>query len=254
MRKLLNLGLLSALLLTGCSSLVPKRVELGQDKVEKMPVPKASERETQRQVAQRAAQKADETLRAAILDNSSSSVVTPAAETTILTESVSRSIGPPVNPSSLTSDKLARKLDTAVAVLNKRLDDFRDDNDKNIGHKIEGTGFLQVPYFVWLGGALVLIFIAVIAVGIGWTLLKMYGMSNPPVALGLKAVQTGGALAAKAVGQLVNGGEKFKNWLKTDLPNVSDAVKKQIEELFISAHKESSDETVQTVVKELIRK
>lgn len=254
MKRFLSLVALTTFLLTGCSSLIPKRVELGQDKVEKMPVAKSSERETQRQTAQRAALRADETLRAAILEDSSPAVVTPAAETTVLAGAVSRSLGPPTKPSTDSTDILARKLDTAIAKLNARVDDFRYDNDKNFGKAIEGTGFLQIPYVVWLGGAFVLVFIIVIVVGIGWTALKAYSFSNPPVALGLKAVQTGGALAAKAVGQLVGGGEKFKGWLKTELPHVSDEVKKQVEELFISAHKESSDETVRNVVKELVQR
>lgn len=255
MKKLFLLGVL-AVLLSGCSSLIPKRVELGQDKVEKMPVAKPAEREVQRQVAQRASQKADETLRAAILEDASPVVVTPAAETVVLADAVSRSLGPPNKPADtdLASERLARKLDSSVAALNRRIEDFREDNDKNAGHKIEDTGFLKVPYFVWLGGAFVLIAIAVVLAGLAWTALKIYGISNPPVGLGIKAVQTGGALAAKAVGQLVGGGEKFKGWLKTELPHVSDEVKQQVEDLFHSAHKETADEAVQHVVAELTRK
>jgi len=255
MKKLFLLGVL-ATLLTGCSSLVPKRVELGQDKVEKMPVAKPSEREVQRQVAQRAAVKADETLRAAIMEDASPVVVTPAAETVVLSDAVSRSLGPPSKPAAkdLASEQLARKLDASVAALNKRIEEFREDNDKNAGHKIEDTGILKVPYFVWLGGAFVLIAIAVVVAGLAWTALKIYGISNPPVGLGIKAVQTGGALAAKAVGQLVGSGEKFKSWLKTELPHVSEDVKKEIEDLFVSAHKETCDEAVQHVAEELTRK
>ena len=241
---------------SGCGSLVPKRVELGQDKVEKMPIAKPAEREVQRQVAQRAAVKADETLRAAIMEDASGVVVKPAAETAVLTDSVSRSLGPPSKPADpdVASERLARKLDASVAALNRRIEEFRDDNDKNAGHKIEGTGFLQVPYFVWLGGAFVLIVVCVVIAGLAWTALKIYGISNPPVALGLKAVQTGGSLAAKAVGQLVHGGERFKEWLHTELPHVSDDVKKAILDLHESAHKETADEAVQHVVKELTRK
>lgn len=248
--------ILAGALLSGCSSLIPKRVELGQDKVEKLPVAKASERETQRQAAQRVAKRAEQTLRSAILEDASTNVVTPAAETSVLANAVSGSLGPPQKPASesLTSEELARKLDSSVAALNRRIESFREDNDKNAGHKIEGTGFLQVPYVVWLGGAFVLIFVLIIAVGIGWTLLKMYAMSNPPVALGLKAVQTGGALASKAVGQLVAGGEKYKNWLKTELPEVSEEIKTKLLDLFQSAHLESSDEAVQHVVKELTKR
>lgn len=243
-----------ALSLVGCS-IIPKRVELGQDKVEKFPVAKAREVEVQRQAAQRAAAKADETLQAAIKTDSAPEVVSPAAETKVLTESVSRSLGNPLSvaPIGVKSDALAAKLDTAGAKLNRRIDDFKDDNNKNIGHKIEGTGFLQVPYIVWLGGAVALFFVGLIIAGVLWTALKMYGLSNPPVALGVKAVQVGGAVAARSVGQLIKGGEKFKGWLKTEVPEITDEARAKIEDLFHSAHKESQDEQVQNVVKELTK-
>lgn len=255
MKKLISLAL-GLTLLVGCSTLIPKRVELGQDKVEKLPVAKSSERETQRQAAQRAALRADETYRAAISEGSTPAVVLPAAETTVLADSVSRSLGPPLSPASpsLPSEALARKLDTAVAKLNSRIDDFRDDNDKNAGKKIEGTGFLQIPYIVWLGGAVVLFIALFVVVGLGWTALKAYSLSNPPVALGLKAVSLGGSLASKAVGQLVKGGEKFKEKLQSEIPGLTDEARKQIEAAFISAHKESSDEVVRSAVKELVQK
>ena len=243
-----------ALTFTGCSSLIPKRVELFQDKVEKLPVAKSSERETQRQAAQRAAQKSEQTLQAAIDTEALPVVVAPAAEAAVLTKSVSQSLGPPLSPATQPSDELAKKLDTAVAKLNARIEEFREDNDKNAGHKIEDTGFLKIPYLVWLGGALVLGFIALIIVGVLWTFLKMYALSNPPVALGVGAVQAGGALASKGFGQLMAGGEKFKGWVKTDLPEVSDATKEKILELFTSAHKEESDKPVRDIVDALTKK
>lgn len=251
--KKIFLGLALAITLTGCSSLIPKRVELGQDKVEKMPVAKSSEREIQRQVAQRLTQKADETYRAAIAAEAPDPVVVPAAESAVLAKANSTSLGPPLKPANpyLPSAELAAKLDNAVASLNRRVEEFREDNDKNAGHKIEGTGFLQVPYFVWLGGAAVFFLIIFIVISVGWTLLKLYGMSNPPVALGLKAVQTGGALASKAVAQLISGGKKFEERLATKVKGLSEEAKTEIVELFRSAHKEESDKDVRSVVDHL---
>lgn len=254
MKLISALFLALALFFTGCSSLIPKRVELGQDKVEKVPVAKSSERETQRQAAQRAAQKSEQALQAALDTDAAPVVVAPAAEASVLTKSVSQSLGPPMSPATQPSEELARKLDTAVAKLNARIEDFREDNDKNAGHKIEGTGFLQIPYFVWLGGALVFGFIAFVIVGILWTALKAYGMANPGVGLGVKAVQVGGAAASRGFGQLVAGGEKFKGWVKTELPEVSEEVREKILELFHSAHKEEADKQVQDVVDALVKK
>jgi hypothetical protein len=249
--KLILLALL-VVSLSGCS-LIPKRVELGQDRVRPFPVAKASEIETQRQAAQRAATKSRELLVAAVDENASPRVVEPAQEVTVLTESISRSLGPPLRsaPVDQTSLELSRRLDAALAKLNQRLDSFKEDNDKNAGKKIEGTGFLQIPYFVWLGGVVLLSFVGLIILGVLWTFLKMYALSNPPLALGLNAVATGGKVAAKAVSQLVAGGEKFKSWLQTEVPEISDSLRTKIVDLFHSAHKESQDTTVQQAIDEL---
>ena len=145
MKRLFALLALSSVLFTGCSSLIPKQVEFFQDKVERFPVAKSSEKEIQRQAAQKAAEQARETLKAALIDGSTVAVVKPADETVKLTDSVSRSLGPPVSPSKLPADELSQKLDHAVAKLNQRLDDFKADNDKNAGKKIEDTGLFKVP-------------------------------------------------------------------------------------------------------------
>lgn len=249
--KLIFLALL-AVALSGCS-LVPKRVELGQDRVRAFPVAKASENETQRQAAQRAATKSQQVLLAAIEEQSSPKVVDPAKEVTVLTESISRSLGPPLRsaPIDQTSLELSRRLDAAIAKLNQRLDGFKEDNDKNAGKKIEGTGFLQIPYFVWLGGVVLLSFVGIVILGVLWSFVKLYSLSNPPLALGLNAVAVGGKVAAKAVSQLVAGGEKFKGWLQTEVPEISESLRTKLVDLFHSAHKESQDTTVQQAIDEL---
>jgi hypothetical protein len=109
---------------------------------------------------------------------------------------------------------------------------------------------LQVPYFLWLGIIAAIIFVA-------WTVLKIVAnvaaAGSPPVALGLTAVRTGGKLASLAVGQLVAGGEKFKGWLKTEVPELSEEARKKIEDLFNSAHKETQNEDVRAVVDKLTK-
>lgn len=249
--KLIALAIL-VIAMSGCS-LIPKRVELGQDRVRAFPVAKASEIETQRQAAQRAATKSREVVIAAVDENSSPSVVEPAKEVNVLAESISRSLGPPLRsaPVNQTSLDLSSRLDTTLAKLNQRLDSFKEDNDKNEGKKIEGTGFLQIPYFVWLGGVGLLCFIGFIVLGVLWTFVKVYALSNPPIALGLNAVATGGKVAAKAVSQLVAGGEKFKGWLKSEVPEMSDSLRAKVEDLFHSAHKENQDDTVRQAIDEL---
>jgi hypothetical protein len=238
--------------LTGCGTLIPKRVEFGQDKVKAVPTQTDREKETQRRAAALAAQKARETREAALTNNAPPAVTVPARDTEALTEAVSESLGPPKHdPSGDDPQALAAELRVAIAKLNARLDSFRDKNDENIGKKIEGTGFLQIPYFVWLLMVVVVGFVGLILLGIGWSFLKMFAMSNPPVALGVNAVAMGGKLTARAVSQLIKGGEAFKDALGGV---VSDpALLERVKELFRTSHKAAQDEHLQDAVKELTK-
>lgn len=243
MKRFLAL-LLCLPLLAGCSSLIPKPVEFFQDKVHKVPSQKSSERETQRQTAQRAAEKAREVLDAALIEDASTAVVTPAKEVEQLTGSVSRSLGPPVSPSSLTSEELSRKLDKAIAKLNQRLDEFKADNDENAGKKIEGTGAFSVPYFLWVaivGGVIFVIFLVL------KTLVHVAAAGNPAIGMGLQAVQLGGRGAAALAKEVIHGGEIFKEKLAAEMPELQE----KIEALFNSAHKEAQSPASQDAVKKL---
>jgi len=244
-KRLLALLGLSAVLFTGCSSLIPKQVEFFQDKVEQYPTAKRAEREIQRQAAQRAAEKADETMVAAIKEGSSPTVVEPAKETTKLTDAVSRSLGPPAYPSSDPSDVLSRKLDHAIAKLNQRLDEFKADNDKNVGHKIEDTGLFKVPYFAWLalvGAGLFVVYFVL------KTLVHVAAAGNPAVGLGLHAVQLGGRGVAALAKEVIHGGEIFKEKIAAEMPEVAE----RIEKIFQSAHREAQSPATQEAVKKLI--
>lgn len=245
MKRLLALLALSSVLFTGCSSLFPKKVEFFQDKVEQFPVPKGSEREIQRQAAKQAAEKAEQTLNAALTEGSTPAVVDPAKDTAKLTDSVSRSLGPPLSPSDDPSVVLARRLDHAIAKLNQRLDDFKADNDKNVGHKIEDTGLLKIPYFAWLGivGAVIMVVYLVLK-----TVVHVAAAGNPAVALGLNAVQLGGRGAAALAKEVIHGGEIFKEKIAAEMPEI----REKIEALFASAHKEAQSLASQEAVKKLI--
>lgn len=254
MKKLFLLLPLLVGLLTGC--IMPKPIEFGQDRVHRLPTAKPRETEVQRQTAQRAAVKAQETLQAAIDSDANNAVVAPATETAVLTESVSRSVGPPLSPApdTITSKELAKQLDTAVAKLNSRLEDFRKDNDENAGKKIEGTGVFQMGYITYL----VFMFFALVAAVIGFKVLKTFahvaGVANPGVAVGVRAVEMGGAAASRALGQLIKGGENFKDKLAKELPELDASLKAKVEELFRTAHQTAQDEDVQYAVKALTRK
>lgn len=242
MRRCLIIAL-SVLLLAGCSTFVPKRVEFFQDKVAQMPEPTAREREVQKQTAQRAYERAQQTYTAALTNHCVPAVTIPAEDTVILTRSVSTSLGPPVSPATEPSKELAARLDSVVAKLDRRLEDFREDNDKNTGKKIEGTGVFTVPYFVWVGGALALAFI-------GFQVLKLVltvaAAANPGAGLALGGLTVAGNVAAKGIAQIVKGGQNFKDWVGK---NVDDSkLKEQLIEAFRAAHQQAQDTDVQHLV------
>ena len=240
-------------LLSGGCSLIPKPVEFGQDKVEKLPVAKPSERETQRQAAHRLAQKTDEALKAAIDEGSSTKVIEPATDSAVLARAIKTSVGPPTKPASdtLTSEELALRVERAIAKLNERVEGFRRDNDENAGKKIEGTGFLQIPYFAWLLIVAGAGFVGLLVLSVLWTIFKMYAASNPPVALGLKAVSMGGKATASLVSQLIKGGETFKDMVDKTVQDPT--LKEKVLEMFKTAHMTEQSPEHQEVVKELTK-
>lgn len=249
MKRLAAALTLIALIVTGCGTLFPKRVEFGQDKVEKFPTAKPAEQEVQRQAALRAKEEAARTLQAAILEQTSPAVIDPATASAKLTDSLSLSLGPPLHPSTDASEALARRLDIAIAKLNHRIDNFKADNDQNAGKKIEGTGWLSVPYFIWMGGLAVVGFIGFIILGVAWTALKAFSISNPPLALGLNAVQLGGKAVKNVAGQLLKGGERFKERIETEIEDP--ALAARIKQIFRDEHEKAQSPEVQKIVEHL---
>lgn len=236
------------LMLSGCSFLLPKKVEFFQDKVQAFPEAKAGEREVQRRAAFRAEVKAKETLNAALATDADLTVVKPAAETVDLTDAVATSLGPPNKPASASqsSEDLARELRMSVAALNKRIESFKADNNENAGKKIEGTGVFQIGYFsMWaliLGGLVIV-----------WFGLKVYGMVNPVVGLGVNTVgRVSSTLLRRSVTELSEGGEWFKQAIeKHTAPALT---KEQILELFAREHMAAQSRDVQSIIKDLTKK
>ena len=237
--------LLLPLFLAGCGILAPKNVELFQSKVKAVPEFKASERETQRETAALAHEKAQETLVAAVAEGSSEAITAPASDAVSLTKSVSVSLGPPLSPTILPAEAQAKKLDSAVASLNKRLDDFKQRNNEFAGKKIEGTGVFQIGYFsMWLW--------IIIALAVIWGALKIYGLVNPVVGIGVNTVgRVTSTVLKKGVSEIVQGGEWFKEYLseqKSDLLS-----KREVLDLFQRAQVEAQSRDVQTLVENLTR-
>lgn len=235
--------MLSGLLLSGCS-LIPKSVEFGQKKVRAFPTHPAAQLESERQAVALAAARAREAEKIADADNSTAAI--PAGESAELSEAVGRSIGPPSSAWSGEAAALSRKLDGLTAKYNKLLDKFADRNDEFAGKKIEGTGFLQIPYFVYIGGIFVIGWII-------WMVLRAVTTAaagaNPAVAVGLKAAQVGGRALSRGFSQLVKGGEQFKDEVKKEFSDAE--VQEKVLKLFRASHQTSQDADVQSLIKNL---
>lgn len=232
-------------LMTGCS-LIPKSVEFGQKKVKEFPSHPASQLEKQRQAVALAAEKAREAEKIAEADKSEASK--PAGESAVLSEAVGRSIGPPSAPWSGESGVLAQRLDSLTAKYNRLLEKFADRNDEYAGKKIEGTGFLQIPYFVYVG-------LVIGVVWLVWIILRAVttaaAAANPGVAVGMKVAQVGGRALSRGFSQLIKGGEQFKDRLKKEVNDPE--LQKKLLEIFQASHRTNQDADVQELVKNLTK-
>jgi hypothetical protein len=248
MMKALLIAFLSLGLLTGCGTLMPKKVELFQDKVEKFPDKKASEREVQREAAQNAAREANALVKAVLTNAPVTNVLKRAEATAELTDALSDSLGPPISPSKTEPAKLADKLNTTTGKIIERVFDFKGANNENAGKKIEGTGLIRVSYFAWVGGILVLLFLGYIALKVVATL---GAAANPAVGVGVNAVSMGAKGIAKALSQVIKGGQKFKQGLDAKIQDKT--TRDEILALFKASHKESQDAEVQKAVSHLTK-
>jgi len=232
------------LVLTPGCGLIPKSVEFGQDKVRRFPAHPVAQLEAERQAVQLAATRAREAEIIASIDESAAAV--PAGEAADLSEAVGRSLGPPASPWSAEISALTQKLDAQTAKYNALLVKFKAGNDENAGKKIEGTGFLQVPYFVYLGIVLGVVWVV-------WMLLKTFanvaGAANPGVAVGLKVAQVGGKVLSRGFSQLLKGGQDFKKKLETEVADPE--LREKVLEAFRASHVQAQDTDVQNLVKNL---
>ena len=90
---------------------------------------------------------------------------------------------------------------------------------------------------------------------IAWHLAKVIltGLSaaNPGALVGVGAMNVTGALAGKAATQVINGGKNFLKWVNEEIEN--SALKQQITDAFVAAHKQAQDDDVKAVVKPLVK-
>lgn len=251
MKSYLPIVLSSILLFTGCG-LLPKRVELFQKKVQAFPEQSATYSEVQKRAAQLAKDRAQQTLIAAVQEKSSTNVVSPAADTAQLSDAVSTSLGPPKYPAGTndSANALADELRTQIAKLDRKIDSYKEANEKVEGKKIEGTGLISVPYFVWAGGF-------VLIVVVGWHLAKIAlsaaSVANPGFGIAVGGMNVASGVAGKAITQIVAGGKDFMSWVGSKEAALDPAIQAKITEAFTTAHKLNQDSDVQAIVKPLTK-
>jgi hypothetical protein len=251
MKKILStIGLATAalaigLFFTGCSSLVPHRVEFFQSKVKGFPEQSDTLKEDQRKAAALASIRATETYLAAVKDGAPVSVTAPAKDTIDLTHALSTSLGPPkyLYKGPTSTKNLVDSLNYDVAKFNGKIEDFKERNDKFEGKKIEGTGIFSVGYFTYVGIILLVLFLL-------WTALKMYGMVNPVVGTSTSLVgRVSSSVLSKGIQEVTAGGEAFKSYIAQS--GIEDKIKAEVLDLFSRAHKENQSSDVQKIVQTL---
>lgn len=244
------LAILACIMLAGCGTLVPKQVEFFQDKVEPFPEYKEYAQELQRQLVQRLEQKSNETVLAAVAEQTSTNVVAPAKEVQRLAIAESVFVGPPLKPASpaVPSEVVAAKVEKAVAKHNEAVQEFKKESNENVGKKIEGTGLIRIPYLYWIGG---IIAVLVVLYFVGKLILSAAATANPGAAIGLNVVNAATSVIAKGFSQLVKGGEDFKDWVGKEVQDAG--LKEKILKQFQSTHMQAQDKDVQDTVRALTK-
>jgi hypothetical protein len=248
--------LLSLLLTTGCSTLIPKNVEFGQDKVDKFPTPDEDFRETQRQAADLLSRQLDAIEENLLAEGSSPDEVRPVGEAASLADALSTSLGPPLKTFDLSAVKawkgppllvLSDELERLTAEYIADVGEFAEDNDENAGKKIEGTGWLQIGYFSYIAIIAFLGFCGYIALKVVSTL---GAAANPAVGLGLNIAKVPAKIASSALGHVLRGGEQFKNAV-TKKANLTS---EEVLAMFREHQERAQDEQSKELVKHLTKK
>lgn len=233
---------LLCILLSGCT-LIPKPVEYFQDRVQPVPERTAASEDSLRQAARLAAERAADTERAALTTEAPQQVLLPARDTVVLTETVSDRLGPPSAPWRGEIEALVARMDAQEVRFQRELSTYRDRVQENVGKPIEGTGTIQVGYFTHL-----LILAALFAVA--WMIVRIIAIFNAPVAVGLKTIEGSSRFLGRALAEVVEGGQEFKERiakLLADQPEVAE----RILEAFRDAHRMTQSRDTQTTIQRL---
>lgn len=232
-------GLLMVLSLSGCFA--PKAVEFGQRKVKPFPEKEESHVEKEKQAVARIVQEAREAEARARREGSTAAE--PAANAAQVGEALARSLGPPAGQYRGPATNLVGRLDGETSGFAENLAGYRAYVTQDVGKKIEGTGWFKIGYFSYLAlmaGLLILV----------WVGLKIYGMVNPVVGLGINSAgRISSGVLKRAVAEISQGGEWFKQYLSES--DLDEQVKAKVKDLFSRGQVEAQSSDVQIVVEKL---
>jgi len=246
MKKILSLLLASLLLagISGCSLLSPGKKEFFQTKMPAFPE-KTKVEEKQKQAATYLAEQVGLAYDAALLSQTTNTVMVPLREARTVAEPLAESLGPPTTPykgpaTNLVADlrQLEARYDAALRKLEAKLGDLE-------GKKIEGTGLIQMGYFTWL-----LLLFGVIA--LLFFILKIVAIFNPPVQVATSAISAGAHVLRRGFSEVIEAGEKFKDMVKAKVEDPE--TQEYILDLFRRAHMETQSRDVQQVIQHLTAK
>ncbi len=210
-----------------------------------MPDYSTKDNETLRQTAKLAAVKAAETERAALATASAPEVISPAQDTVKLTDAVSDRLGVPEKAWTGDLAILLKSMDAQNARYQTALDAYRDEVRDLAGKKVEGTGLFQVGYFTHI----IIITVTIFAIlAIAWLALRIFALFNPPVALGVSAIQGGTRFLSRALSEVIEGGQAFETRIRQRLANQPDLAESILED-FRTAHRAKQSRDVQAVVR-----
>lgn len=132
-----------------------------------------------------------------------------------LTKSIQSSVGIPKKEVMATDINVKNILDDLRAENvrhTQEIKNYFEKMEKLEGKKVEGTGLIRVSYFTAL---LVVILIPIIL----FIAVKIFLVFNPAVGA---SVSVAGGVAKKALSEVVYGGERFKNLVKSKYENAED--------------------------------
>ena len=244
----LSFGIVVVCLAASCG-LIPKAVEFGQKSVPKPPEKTAKADEADKQAVSIINKDINKAIIASIRENASTNITDPLFDMSPLGTALALSLGPPLKEWNDSSTNLVTQINKNTANLDKAIDKFDAKIAPLVDHKVENTGFLKIPYFLYLGIVLGGGFLIYKAISIA---VNVYSSMNPAFAVGANLVKgISSKVTSTAFGEVTNGIESLKDHLKTtdQTSFTSDEILKLINEHQERKQSPATQDLIQTITK-----